>query len=198
MTITIVHPQAYFGFGGGGGGYGEPFPGHPFVGFGQFRERYRCFSMVFSNKTSEEITHGGKIIMPPSALEKLSRLNISYPMLFKLSNGAHDRQTHCGVLEFVAEEGRIYVPHWVRKTSFWWGSGLISLSLSLSLSFTHMYIVHSLILLLIHKHKLNISHTNMFFTADDKSALHPRWGHCRSEKCHPPTGNILQISTTDT
>ena len=49
--------------------------------------------------------------MPPSALEKLARLNISYPMLFKLSN--KDRSTHCGVLEFVAEEGRVYVPHWV-------------------------------------------------------------------------------------
>ena len=69
--------------------------------------------MVFSTKTSEEITHGGKIIMPPSALEKLSRLNISYPMLFKLSSGNSDSCTHCGVLEFVAEEGRIYVPHWV-------------------------------------------------------------------------------------
>lgn len=70
--------------------------------------------MVFSTKSSqEEITHGGKIIMPPSALEKLARLNISYPMLFKLSNTKKDCETHCGVLEFVAEEGRIYVPLWV-------------------------------------------------------------------------------------
>ena len=68
--------------------------------------------MVFSTKNSEEIKHGGKIIMPSSALEKLARLNISYPMLFKLSN--KNRSTHCGVLEFVAEEGRIYIPHWVR------------------------------------------------------------------------------------
>ena len=85
--------------------------------------------MVFSTKTSEEITHGGKIIMPPSALEKLSRLNISYPMLFKLSSGNNDSHTHCGVLEFVAEEGRIYVPHWV------------GLSLSLSLSLMHTYYI---------------------------------------------------------
>ena len=68
--------------------------------------------MVFSTKNSEEIKHGGKIIMPSSALEKLARLNISYPMLFKLTN--KKRSTHCGVLEFVAEEGRIYIPHWVR------------------------------------------------------------------------------------
>ena len=88
--------------------------------------------MVFSTKTSEEITHGGKIIMPPSALEKLSRLNISYPMLFKLSSGNNDSCTHCGVLEFVAEEGRIYVPHWVRVSLSLPPSFLLSLSLSLS------------------------------------------------------------------
>ena len=52
--------------------------------------------------------------MPPSALEKPSRLNISYPILFKLSNRAQDHHTHCGVLEFVAEAGRIYIPHWVK------------------------------------------------------------------------------------
>lgn len=69
--------------------------------------------MAFSSKTSEEIIHGGKIIMPPSALEKLARLNISYPMLFKLSNTSLSSSTHCGVLEFVADEGKIYVSHWV-------------------------------------------------------------------------------------
>ncbi len=78
-----------------------------------FKSMYRAYSMVFSSKTSEEIKHGGKIIMPPSALELLARLNISYPMLFKLSHSQHTRHTHCGVLEFVAEEGRIYIPHWV-------------------------------------------------------------------------------------
>ena len=91
--------------------------------------------MVFSTKTSEEITHGGKIIMPPSALEKLSRLNISYPMLFKLSSGNSDSCTHCGVLEFVAEEGRIYVPHWVSLSPSPSLPPSFSLSLSLSLSF---------------------------------------------------------------
>ena len=101
---THTHTQAFFSF---GGGYPE-FGGHPHF----FFERYSCYPMVFSTKNSEEIKHGGKIIMPSSALEKLARLNISYPMLFKLSN--KNRSTHCGVLEFVAEEGRIYIPHWVR------------------------------------------------------------------------------------
>jgi len=34
-------------------------------------------------------------------------------MLFKLINKSRNRETHCGVLEFVAEEGRCYLPYWV-------------------------------------------------------------------------------------
>lgn len=84
------------------------------MGFpGRFREQFRCYSMVFSTKDSMEVKHGGKIIMPSSALEKLARLNITYPMLFKLSNEKQGLFTHCGVLEFIAEEGRVYVPHWM-------------------------------------------------------------------------------------
>lgn len=51
--------------------------------------------------------------MPPSALEQLTRLNINYPMLFKLTNKDTQRITHCGVLEFVADEGKVYLPLWV-------------------------------------------------------------------------------------
>ena len=43
----------------------------------------------------------------------VARLNIQYPMLFKLTNKTTKRETHCGVLEFIADEGRIYVPYWV-------------------------------------------------------------------------------------
>ena len=89
--------------------------GFPRMGMGHFREQFRCYSMVFSTKDSLEVKHGGKIIMPPSALQKLARLNISYPMLFKLCNEKAGLASHCGVLEFVAEEGRIYVPHWVSQ-----------------------------------------------------------------------------------
>jgi ubiquitin fusion degradation protein 1 len=49
-------------------------------------------------------------------LDELIRLNIQYPMLFKLTNLDYDNQriTHAGVLEFLAEEGRAYLPQWVR------------------------------------------------------------------------------------
>uniref|UniRef100_A0A3Q4HSD3 Ubiquitin fusion degradation protein UFD1 N-terminal subdomain 1 domain-containing protein n=1 Tax=Neolamprologus brichardi TaxID=32507 RepID=A0A3Q4HSD3_NEOBR len=57
------------------------------------------------------------VIMPPSALDQLSRLNITYPMLFKLTNKNSDRMTHCGVLEFVADEGICYLPHWFKNSN---------------------------------------------------------------------------------
>lgn len=63
----------------------------------------------------EDVERGGKIIMPPSALDKLTRLNIQYPMLFKLTNKKTNRETHCGVLEFVADEGRIFIPYWMMR-----------------------------------------------------------------------------------
>jgi ubiquitin fusion degradation protein 1 len=44
---------------------------------------------------------------------KKAQLNISYPMLFKLINGAEKKHSHAGVLEFIAEEGRVYLPQWV-------------------------------------------------------------------------------------
>lgn len=40
-------------------------------------------------------------------------LHIDYPMLFELRNDAVERVSHCGVLEFIAEEGMIYMPYWV-------------------------------------------------------------------------------------
>ncbi|KAG2183040.1 hypothetical protein INT44_006021, partial [Umbelopsis vinacea] len=80
-----------------------------------FSEMYRCYSiaMMQSGSDRDNVSYGGKIILPQSALEKLSRLNISYPMLFKLINGERNAHTHAGVLEFIAEEGRVYLPHWM-------------------------------------------------------------------------------------
>ncbi|KAK9090615.1 hypothetical protein Sjap_023792 [Stephania japonica] len=45
----------------------------------------------------------------------LSSLDIDYPMLFELRNATTERVSHCGVLEFTAEEGIIYIPHWMME-----------------------------------------------------------------------------------
>ncbi|KAJ2004454.1 ubiquitin fusion degradation protein [Coemansia thaxteri] len=106
-----------FGFGG--------FAAGPFGAHQGFRMRQRQFSKYYSaypvaaypgNKA--DANYGGKIFMPPSALEELSRLEIVYPMLFKLENdeASASKRTHCGVLEFTAEEGRVYLPQWMMET----------------------------------------------------------------------------------
>uniref|UniRef100_A0A673C9P4 Ubiquitin fusion degradation protein UFD1 N-terminal subdomain 1 domain-containing protein n=1 Tax=Sphaeramia orbicularis TaxID=375764 RepID=A0A673C9P4_9TELE len=60
---------------------------HPMArGFqNRFSTQYRCYSvsMLAGPNDRSDVEKGGKIIMPPSALDQLSRLNITYPMLFK-------------------------------------------------------------------------------------------------------------------
>lgn len=81
----------------------------------RFDEYFRCYPIaMLPGPDREDANHGGKVFLPPSALDKLTRLHITYPMLFELTNGAKDgRKTHAGVLEFIAEEGKIYLPYWV-------------------------------------------------------------------------------------
>ncbi|CAE6151034.1 unnamed protein product [Arabidopsis arenosa] len=78
-----------------------------------FEQTYRCYPSSFIDKP--QIESGDKIIMPPSALDRLASLHIDYPMLFELRNTSTDSVSHCGVLEFIAEEGVIYMPYWMMQ-----------------------------------------------------------------------------------
>jgi len=70
-----------FGFGGGMG-----------MGPQSFDEEYHCFPGAFADKP--ELEEGDKILLPASALDTLTRLNIQYPMTFEITapNGG---RTHC-------------------------------------------------------------------------------------------------------
>ncbi|KAH6621213.1 ubiquitin fusion degradation protein UFD1-domain-containing protein [Chaetomium sp. MPI-SDFR-AT-0129] len=63
-----------------------------------------------------ELNYGSKIFLPPSALDKVSRLHVQWPIMLELINGATSKHTHAGVLEFVAEEGRAYIPQWMMQS----------------------------------------------------------------------------------
>lgn len=99
-----------FGF-GGGGGYGGGGMG---VNRRQmtFESEYHCQSTVMAGRDMDE---GDKIFLPPSALDKLARMNVEYPMLFEAASVESGKRTHCGVLEFSAEEGYCYMPHWMMQ-----------------------------------------------------------------------------------
>nr|KAG5686805.1 hypothetical protein BaRGS_013125 [Batillaria attramentaria] len=56
-------------------------------------------------------------------------------MLFKLTNKQTRRETHCGVLEFVADEGRIYIPYWMMRNLLLDEGGLVQVeNVSLSVA----------------------------------------------------------------
>ncbi|KAJ7012632.1 ubiquitin fusion degradation protein 1 [Populus alba x Populus x berolinensis] len=85
-----------------------------------FMFSYAIHFIYFKNKTGfQELTiyylllH--PVIMPPSALDRLATLHIDYPMLFELHNPSAGRTSHCGVLEFIADEGMIYLPYWMME-----------------------------------------------------------------------------------
>ncbi len=81
----------------------------------RFDEYYRCYPIVMAPGAERpELNYGSKILLPPSALEKVSRLHVQWPLLMEVINGETGTHSHCGVLEFVAEEGRAYLPQWVR------------------------------------------------------------------------------------
>ncbi|XP_004301638.1 PREDICTED: ubiquitin fusion degradation protein 1 homolog [Fragaria vesca subsp. vesca] len=85
---------------------------------------YRCYSGTYlkdfylNADQAAKLEAGDKIFMPPSALGILSPLNLPI-MLFQLRNPkAADRElvSHCGVLEFIAEEDTIYMPSWKMRS----------------------------------------------------------------------------------
>lgn len=83
----------------------------------RFDEYYRCYPVIMmSGPDKSQANFGGKVFLPATALDKLTRLSVTYPLLFELINGQADKKAHAGVLEFSAEEGRIYLPQWLMNT----------------------------------------------------------------------------------
>mmetsp|Transcript_20258 Transcript_20258/g.47472 ORF Transcript_20258/g.47472 Transcript_20258/m.47472 type:complete len:412 (-) Transcript_20258:172-1407(-) len=100
-------------FGGGYGGYGVGGFGGGYNANRRFEEQYHCYSVAYADKP--DLEKGDKILLPPSAFDTLARLQVDYPMLFKLSSSVDNKITHSGVLEFTAEEGTCYIPFWMMQ-----------------------------------------------------------------------------------
>ncbi|KAF9647545.1 UFD1-domain-containing protein [Thelephora ganbajun] len=84
----------------------------------QFDQHLKAYSVaMLPGKERENLSYGGKIIMPPSALAHLTSLDLQSPWKFKLHNPANSAaSTHAGVLEFIAQEGVVHLPYWMMKT----------------------------------------------------------------------------------
>jgi ubiquitin fusion degradation protein 1 len=97
-------------------GYGGPGGhGHGPAPTGAFTRQFRAYPVSFLDRSdTQKLEAGDKIVLPPSALDTLARLNISFPMLFELESRSGVK-THCGVLEFIAEEGHAHMPYWLMQ-----------------------------------------------------------------------------------
>ncbi|MBE3046805.1 ubiquitin fusion degradation UFD1 family protein, partial [Candidatus Bathyarchaeota archaeon] len=83
----------------------------------RFDEYYRCYPLVMApGPERPDLNYGSKIFLPPSALDKVSKLHVQWPLLLEIVNGEKGKHSHVGVLEFVAEEGRAYLPQWMMET----------------------------------------------------------------------------------
>jgi ubiquitin fusion degradation protein 1 len=87
----------------------------------QYQETLRCRSASsFPDKIiRERLLTGGKMLLPQSCLEQLSRMNVIYPLQFRVQLERKDASsgiTHLGVLEFSAPEGVAYLPDWALKS----------------------------------------------------------------------------------
>lgn len=83
-----------------------------------FTDQFRCHSVsLLAAEQQREVSrleYSDKIILPPSCLERLAQLEIQYPMIFEIANPRYlQRRLHCGVLEFIAQEGMVYLPFWM-------------------------------------------------------------------------------------
>jgi len=77
----------------------------------RFLADYKCYPVT--KMLRPDMESGGKIFLPPSALATLSQFQTKFPMYFKLSNTSASLETHCGVLEFVSDKERVYIPRWM-------------------------------------------------------------------------------------
>jgi len=67
----------------------------------------------WQNEDPSKLEQGDKIVLPQSALDELSHMNIQFPIMFQITNEHTKKTSHCSVLEFTAPEGNVYLPIWI-------------------------------------------------------------------------------------
>ncbi|XP_041994098.1 ubiquitin fusion degradation protein 1 homolog [Salvia splendens] len=69
--------------------------------------------LPFDTYRNPELESGNKVVLPPSCLSRLKDMGVRFPWLFKIESFKSEKSSHCGVLEFCADEGFVYVPRWM-------------------------------------------------------------------------------------
>ncbi|KOS13742.1 hypothetical protein Malapachy_1713 [Malassezia pachydermatis] len=111
----LSRPARWGGMGGLFGGFDRRFAAPPDA----YEDYFKAYHMSrFSSRERKDVSYGGKIIMPPSALATITDLELESPWTFVLrgTGRSHTHRTHAGVIEFIADEGKVYLPSWMMRT----------------------------------------------------------------------------------
>ena len=73
----------------------------------------KTYPITFLNRT--DLEKGDKILLPSNILRKLSEYEIKGPIIFEISNINTKRKSHCGVMDFTADQGCAYLPRWMME-----------------------------------------------------------------------------------
>ena len=76
-----------------------------------FEFSVKAYPVTFVNRL--DLEKGDKILLPPSILQKLSESEIKGPITFEIKTANSSRKSHCGVMDFTADEGCAYIPRWM-------------------------------------------------------------------------------------
>ncbi|KAJ5069981.1 ubiquitin recognition factor in er-associated degradation protein [Anaeramoeba ignava] len=82
----------------------------------RFGKIIRAYPASTLKKSNRDFVNGGKIVLSPHILLELTDAGIELPYEFALTNPTTGKKTHCGVLEFIADEGKCYIPDWMMDT----------------------------------------------------------------------------------
>jgi ubiquitin fusion degradation protein 1 len=82
------------------------------IGFG-FDFIVKVYPVSFVNRS--DLEKGDKILLPPSILQKISGSELKGPIIFEIKNLNSTRKSHCGVMDFTADEGCAYLPRWMMQ-----------------------------------------------------------------------------------
>lgn len=93
-----------------------------------FEQYSRCRSA--SSVGMLDLEDGDKVVIPLLGLDRLMSFNVSFPMMFEVRNDLAARASHCGVLEFTADEGFVYMPPWMMQKISLDEGGLVKLQLA--------------------------------------------------------------------
>lgn len=73
----------------------------------------KIYPITFLNRV--DLEKGDKILLPPIILQKLSGSEIKGAIMFEMTNNTSKKVSHCGVMDFTADDGCAYLPRWMME-----------------------------------------------------------------------------------